>query len=79
MLQSGQLNEFVLISRVESGAYVVVYGPRDDERIRHFRGGFRTAEEAVEWVETLDRLVAEPPPWRRRPSAQATAGERFQS
>ncbi len=58
MARSGKLNEFVLISRSESGAFVVVYGPRDNDRIRHSRGGFDTAEAAVAWVEMLDRHVS---------------------
>jgi hypothetical protein len=53
-----RMNEFVLIERGEGGTFRVEHGLRDPASTRFVCSDFNSLEEAIEWVDGLDRLVS---------------------
>ncbi len=46
---------FVVISRTGEDAYTVTYGSREDPAARYCCDGFRDIDEAMAWVDRLDK------------------------
>jgi hypothetical protein len=52
------MNEFVVIRREENGTFQVEYGPKNSPACRYVCSDFRTVDDAIAWVDRLDRSSA---------------------